>query len=216
MVQSRHGMLVLTAMLGCAGVASPETDAVPSRRHLISLEQGLTLLQRGVEPGSPDGRIADTNSFQEVSYTAETFGRVVEQPGAVTLMVLPRRNGAGQPRLVIGVRDAKGVWLPEVLAAGEVSPVVAVREWSDAPRTVTTKSRAPIAYFSYDAAQAREFAQQANLSSVDIALGETAQSEPTPVMLGVDDEQFAPVALDNGQPCPPYCLHDDDPSDPAE
>lgn len=203
-------MVLLAGMLGCAGSAAPEADAPERRQHLIPVEAGLALLQRGADSAHP-GR-AEAVAPRAGRYAADAFLDVIEQPGATALVVMP---GPGRAGLSLGVLDATGRWLPDGLAAGEVTPVAAWDGGFEAPREVVAKAREPIAYYWYDAAQAREFARS-GLAAVDIALGETLEGESTPVILGVeetrntvgDDAQLASRAFDNGYPCPPYCLQE--------
>lgn len=223
MVHRAHETLLLMGILGCAGVAEPGVDdAISSRQHLIPLDEGLALLQRGFDSANQGARAADPRLLGE-RYAADVFREVVEQQEARTLIVSPRRDEAGVATFAIGVRDAAGKWLPDGLLASEVAQVAASGHWLDEPSVLVAKAREPIAYFWYDAAQAREFARSA-LASVSVALGETPDGKPTPVMLGIEealgaagsDNQPASAAFDGGYPCPPYCLQDEDPSEVSE
>lgn len=213
---------LLAYALGCGEGAAPEHGSrpLPAVEHLIPLEQGQAMLERQavsqqpadkarLEPASPAPVTFD------VQYALGSFREVLQQQGAIRVIVALGENEGGATTLVVGALDASGAWLPLALAAGQAVAASEAMEWthglSDTAQAVVRKIGASrdepvVRSWTYDVVAIRKFAQQGGIESVRVALGQTPEGSSTAVMLGLGAAAYrAPVAGDRGTPCPPYC-----------
>lgn len=199
-----------TLSLGCSESPVVDPAGTTSPQHLITREHGRDMV--GAFSRSSRVRLSGALAL-ETRYAAAAFRQVIHQPGARTVTAALGQNEDGTTTLMVRAVDEFDRQLPQGLANGQLVAasemehlVGRVHADDGAARALVTATNAiPIRRWMYSAASLQRVAGQSNVSTMRLALGENAGGEPTVVFFAEDqEEEYLPMAGDNGVPSPPY------------